>query len=63
MRWCLQPFEPSAYIPGIRLVHSEVCARVRFAGAVEDGLGFSGAIRLPDFLDVQNRQHDALGIT
>src|SRR5438876_11546065 len=62
MRRHLKALDAAADIPRVGLVHYKVRAGMRLAGAVEDRLGFSFAIRLPDVLDVQRGQHDAFGI-
>src|SRR4029077_2719818 len=62
MRRGLQAFNFSANIPGVGLVHHIICAGVRFARAVEYGLGFSGPVWLPDFFYVQYGEHHAFGV-
>src|SRR5260221_7390499 len=58
----LEPFEAASDIPGIAPVHQVSDAGVGHAGAVEDGLAFGLAVRLPDVLDMENRDHHAFGI-
>ena len=58
----LQAFHFAADIPRLTFVDHIIRARMRRAGGSEYRFRLGFQIRLPDFLDVQHRQHDALGI-
>ena len=58
----LEAFEAAADVPGIASVHQIRNAGMGDARAVENGFSFGLTIGLPDVFNVQNGDHDALGI-
>ncbi len=58
----LEAFEAATDIPGMASVHEVSDAGMGRARAVEDGFAFRLAIGLPDLLDVQDGNHDPLGV-
>jgi hypothetical protein len=58
----LQPFDAASDIHRIRLIHGVVGAGMSFAGAIEYGFGFGGAIGRPDLFNMQHSQHDAFTV-
>ena len=58
----LDALEPAAHVERLGLVEQEVDAGVLGVRGPEDLLGLGLAVGLPDVLDVEDGQHDALGI-
>src|ERR1700676_1011366 len=62
MRRHLQAFDPASHVPRVALVQQVIHAGMNRTDGSEYRLSFRLAVWLPDFLHMQNRQHDAFGI-